>query len=557
VLLAASVWLQAGRPGGQGSVWAGAGGGEPNTVSGVGKFEGGGKWLAASARSVGEGKRPWADRPAKAAIITVSEMVDEGLYESIKRRTEAALSEGATHLIYQMDTFGGRVDSAIDIYTYLLQDVGHRARTIAYIPTKAISAGALIAVSCQDIIMRKAAKLGDCAPIQLGGKLEGVEREKIESTLRSYFTDAAEINGYPPALCRAMVSAQLAVYQVKNRRTGGFEYLEKEDLGGEPNAYVGGRKLIDKEGELLTVTADQALEYGLARAVAGGLERQAVEEALVFLEQRDGVRFPRPAGVWETNWSEQLVRWIASPAVSGILLAVALLGIYIELNTPGVILPGAAAALALAILFGSKFLIGLANWWEIVVFVIGLGLLGLEILVLPGFGVAGILGIVLMLLGLGAMMVPNKPGELPIPVGEYEWQGFEQSLIWSMVGLLLFVVAAMLAGTYMSRLPFLKRLVLAGPGGGGGGGAGRGYGGRGEGAAGSGAAAIESPAVKAGEGGVSLTPLRPAGNARFGNKRLPVVTRGEMVEPGREIVVIRIEGNNVIVKEGGGPGASV
>jgi len=91
----------------------------------------------------------------KAVFIECSEMVDEGLYESIKRRTETALNDGATYIIYEMDTFGGRVDSALSIYQYILQVVSKKARTAAYIRTKAISAGALISVSCQDIMLSK------------------------------------------------------------------------------------------------------------------------------------------------------------------------------------------------------------------------------------------------------------------------------------------------------------------------------------------------------------------------------------------------------------------
>jgi membrane-bound serine protease (ClpP class) len=483
-------------------------------------------------------KRPaYLDLPPKAVIITIEEMVDEGLYESIVRRTEAALAQKTNYIIYEIDTFGGRVDSAIKIYDYFLQDVGSRAHTIAYIPTKAISAGALISVACRDIIMKKATKLGDCAPISMGGTLEGVEREKIETVLRSYFTDAANINGYPAALCRAMVTDKLEVYQVKNLQTDKFEFFEKEVLPRDYPYDVDNARVVVKEGELLTLTADQAFEYGFARKVVEGLDEAALENVLAFLEERDGVQLPRPVAVLETNWSEELVRWIGSPAVAGILMMVALLGIYMELKTPGLGLPGAVAIAALVILFGSKYLHGMANWWEIAVFFIGLGLLILEIFVIPGFGFAGISGAFMMIFALGAMMVTNRPDELPIPASPVDWEIFEDQLTWSAIGFILFVACAYVFGRYLHKIPIANRLVLVA---------------QAESAqVRSGGVAAPAPVwpVMVGQEGISLSQLRPSGNAKFGATRLTVVTRGELVETKRKIKVVALDGNSIVVKE--------
>ena len=148
-------------------------------------------------------KRLVTDKPPRAVVIVCADMIDQGLYQSIKRRTEDALNQGATTIIYEIDTYGGRVDSALEISGYLMHEVSPRALTVAYVPTKAISAGALISVACNDIIMKKSTVLGDCAPIAMGGKLEGVEREKIESPLRTNFRASAKANHYPEALCEA------------------------------------------------------------------------------------------------------------------------------------------------------------------------------------------------------------------------------------------------------------------------------------------------------------------------------------------------------------------
>ncbi len=479
------------------------------------------------------------DKPPKAVVIICADMVDLGMYESIKRRTEIAIANDATYLIYQIDTDGGLVDSARSIWDYLMHNVAQRGvRTVAYINNRAFSAGALISVACQDIIMKEAAQIGDCAPIMLGGTLEGVEREKMESPLREYFDTAANINGYPAALCRAMVTDKLVIYQVKNNQTGKFEYFEDINLPKDKEKYdLDNKRIVVKEGELFTVRATDAFEYGLSRTVVKGPEDHAFEEALQFLENRDGVKFPRPVESINTNWSEELVRWLTHPVTAGILLMVAMIAIYIELNSPGLGLPGAVAVIAFTILFGSKFLVGMANWWEIAIFVIGLGLLAAEIFVIPGFGVAGISGVALIIFAFAAMMVQNSPDQSPIPISPVDWQMFRHQLTWSMAGVLLFLVIAYFFGRYLPSIPVASRLVLQTP--------------HDPALVRSGGhpAPAPTPPVKIGQPGVALSQLRPSGFARIGKHRLDVVSRGELIEAKRKIKVVAIDGNSIVVKE--------
>ena len=164
-------------------------------------------------------------RPAKAAIISCKGMIDQGLLESLERRGETAIDAGADYLIFEIETYGGLVDAADSIAKYFIQTVDDRARTVAYVSTEAISAGALISVSCNDIIMRRSTTIGDCAPIIMGGKLEGVEREKSESFIRAAFQRAAEANGYPELLLKAMVTMQTEVWRVKNLQTDQWEFF--------------------------------------------------------------------------------------------------------------------------------------------------------------------------------------------------------------------------------------------------------------------------------------------------------------------------------------------
>jgi membrane-bound serine protease (ClpP class) len=473
-------------------------------------------------------------RDAKAAIIPCEGMIDEALLYSIRRRTEIALDEGASYLIYEISTYGGLVDAADSIAKYLIQKVAPRGHTVAYVTTEAISAGALVSVSCEDIIMQENTTIGDAAPITMGGKLEGVEREKAESFVRIAFQRAAEANKYPELLLKAMVTMQIEVYRVRNLQTDQYEFLE--ELPKDPNTYdVKGAVKIDGDASILSLTAPQALEYGLARAVV-----KDRAEALAFLEKRDGVAFAEEPLVLVPTWSEQMVSWLNSPAVVSILVMLALLGIYIEFSTPGFGLPGLVAVVAFAILLGSKYLVGLANWVEIVMLFVGILLLLVEIFVLPGFGVAGILGIIAILGGLFGMLIRNAPDELPWPETPGDWQSLSSGALSLSAGVLGFLVLAWLVSRFLPRARFMSGLVLA-PGTSGGGGS---------------QVSMTAPPqrtepIQVGQVGEVVSRLRPAGKARFADARVDVVATGEFLDRGTRVEIMAINGNRVVVKKAG------
>jgi len=224
---------------------------------------------------------------AKAAVITCKGMIDDGLYKSIRRRTEMALDAGADYLIYEIDTDGGFLKTEDEISKYLILTIGNKARTVAYVKGNAITAGTLISVSCQDVIMRENTTLGPCSPFMMNGKLEGVEREKVESFTRATFERAAEANGYPRPLLRAMVTMQIEVYKVKNLNSGEYDFFEGDKLPKDPNKYdVDNKEQIVNDSELLRLTAYEAKLYKIARAVV-----KDRTEAISFLAERDGVDF--------------------------------------------------------------------------------------------------------------------------------------------------------------------------------------------------------------------------------------------------------------------------
>ena len=481
----------------------------------------------------------------RAAVIVCEDMIDDGLYKSIRRRTGEALDGGIEYIIYEIDTFGGELFSAYNISEYLLHEINSQAHTVAYVSKKAISAGALISVACEDVIMKEKTRIGDCAPILLGGKLEGVEREKIETDTRAAFATSAKANDYPEVLLEAMVTRQIEVHKVKNLKTDKYEFFETVQLPTDANEYdLDNKVLVVKDDELLTLTASEAVEYGVARA-----EVADVQGALDFLAERDGVTFAGEPVVLRTNWSEEMVRWVNSPGVMAVLVTVALLGVYIEFSTPGIGLPGLVAAICFVTIIGSKYLVGLANWFEVLVLVAGLILLLVEIFLLPGFGVAGLSGIACILAGLFGMLSKNEPGRLPWPETQFEWDIFMNGALGLALGFVGFVVVACIVSKYLPRLRFLSGLILVPTA------ARRGGEIR---VSMTSAPGSEEPGVKVGDFGRAVARLRPAGRAEFGDAIVDVVSRGEFIDKGAKVEIIEIHGNRVVVMgiEDGGAGGS-
>jgi membrane-bound serine protease (ClpP class) len=331
-----------------------------------------------------------------------------------------------------------------------------------------------------------------------------------------------------------MVTIQTEVYRVQNLDTGQYEFFEGEDLPKDPNRHdvKGAKKIVGKD-ELLTLTAPRALEYGVARAVVK--DRAG---ALAFLVQRDGVIFTGEPKVLETSWSEHMVSWVNSPGVMAVLVMLALLGVYVEFSTPGFGLAGIVAAICFAIIVGSKFLVGMANWVEILLLFTGIVLLLGEIFVLPGFGVAGILGIACVLVGLFGMMIRNAPDELPWPHTPTDWQSLSSGAISLALGFAGFLVLAWLLSRFLPQTRFMSGLVLSPT-----------YPGRTGSQVSMTAPPQSSGPVQVGQRGKVVSRLRPAGRARFGEALVDVVATGEFLDTGTQVEILAINGSRVVVKK--------
>ena len=351
----------------------------------------------------------FAQKTAVVYVAPIDGIIDLGLAPFVQRVLTEANDAGAAAVILEINTFGGRVDAAVLIRDALLNA---RVRTVAFVNKRAISAGALIALAAEKIVMANGGTIGAATPVEIGkpGSPAQPVEEKTLSFVRKEFRATAESRKRPPLIAEAMV---------------------------DPDVEIPG--LIQK-GKLLTLTTEEALKHKVADFRADTLEGVLAQLGLAGAE----VRRPSP------NWAENVVRFLTHPVVSSLLITVGMLGIILEILTPGFGLPGGLGITSLALFFWGHWLVQLAGWEELLLVGSGLVLLVLEIFVIPGFGVAGILGIGVLIAGLSLSFVGAGA----------TWEFVLKAAGQVVFSLLLALGAGLALLRFLPRLPFGRRLIL-------------------------------------------------------------------------------------------------
>jgi membrane-bound serine protease (ClpP class) len=418
------------------------------------------------------------DKPRAAPLVYVAPVegiIDLGLAPFVQRVLDEAAAAGAAAVVLEVNTFGGRVDAAVQIRDALL---GARLPTIAYVNRRAISAGALISLAAQHLVMAPGATIGAATPVMAGGTGGGTQAasEKTVSYMRKEFRATAESRKRPPLIAEAMVDEAVAI-----------------------------RGVIEK-GKLLTLTTDEALKHKVAEHRAESLAAALDGLGITGAELRR----------ISPNWAENTVRFLTHPVLSSLLVTIGMLGILIELRTPGFGIAGAVGVGSLAAFFWGHWLVQLAGWGELLLALGGVALLLVEFFVIPGFGLAGILGILALLAALVMSVVGSgaTPEFFMLAAGR---------ILFSLLAALL---ASFLLLRLMPRTAFGRKLILD-----------TGLG-----------ADPEDELRWLGKRGRATSPLRPAGIADIEGARVDVVSEGELIEPGTPIEVIRVDGNRVVVR---------
>jgi membrane-bound serine protease (ClpP class) len=423
--------------------------------------------------------------------VPIDGTIDLGLPPYIRRAIEEAEAHDAKAVIFDINTFGGRVDAATQIKDAILSaDV----LTIAFINRRAISAGALISLSCEKIYMTGGGLIGAATAVDMSGKKGS---EKVISFMREEMASTAEKRGRSKEIARGMVDEELNFTHL----VIDGDSVEVKDIEGR------------KEGKLISLTTDQALKYHIADGTAENME--ALLDSLGYssvdvIESRE-------------NWSEAVVRFLTNPVVASLLTTFGFLGILFELQSPGWGIPGFVGLTCLILSLSASYIAELATVSDMIFILSGLALLLLEILVIPGFGVVGVGGIGFIVYGLYLLLLPE------VPVGE---EILDQAMDGFLIGIVGAIIGLYLLGRIMIKTKFWEQLTAPD------------------------VQKKEDGYTNTfgweslmGENGISDSDLHPSGWVKVANQRVFVVSEGDFIEKGTHVQILSVDGNRIVVRE--------
>ena len=413
--------------------------------------------------------------------------IDKDIDPAMNRRVKIALDEakekGAGLILIEMDTYGGVVTDADEIRTRILES---EIPVYVFINKDAASAGALISIACDSIYMAPGASIG--AATVVNGVDGAAAPDKYQSYMRSMMRSTAEARGRDPKIAEAMVD-------------------EKIEIEG-----------VSAAGSVITFSVSEAIKYGFCDGEFSSLNEILEEKGLTDAELI----------AYEESATESIISFFLSPAISGILILIIIGGIYFELQTPGVGFPLLAAIVATLLYFIPYYLNGLADNWEIIVFVLGIILLAVELFVIPGFGIFGVLGIVFILGGLVLGMLPNQDFNFDfVPASELFLALLTVILAaLASVGLVFWLTPKVNQWGAFSTITLVSTQERA-----------QGY-----------TSSVYADSLK-GKIGVVHSRLRPSGKVEIEGEIYDAYSRGEFLDQGEPIIVISTEGTSLKVKK--------
>lgn len=486
----------------------------------------------------------------------IGHLIIEGHTNSINQATWLYIKNGLEYykktkpifVILELDTPGGEVFSAQQISDALkVFDIQESIPVVCFINNWAISAGAMLAYSCRFIVTTKDASMGAAEPVIMG---EGVQlqtaSEKINSALRVDFGNRAHFFDRNPLVAEAMVDKDL-ILVVRNGEIMKID-SESQIITNGPNPDF----VLSPKGKLLTLNAEQMLKYGVSELL---LQPQKI--GFITDREREGGQWPAdkmllfhapffkdiPQGTidsYQMDWKLQFFAFLSSPMVSSLLLLGMILGIYVELSTPGFGLPGAIGVICLILIILSSFALEIANWLEVILLLLGVAIILVDLFLLPTFGLLGFAGLLFFVGGLFGLLLPGlgsigyEEGSKTLnAAGEFVLE----RLVWFSVTFFAAAVIILLLARYLTpTLAAYSSLVLTGneqdPS--------RGF------------VAGNDPNLlpKKGSKGVVLATLRPSGKVQIGDEIYEALSPGNFIEKGETIIVVGLEGGVLVVDKG-------
>lgn len=453
--------------------------------------------------------------------------VDGAMRESVNRVIRDVRKKKGNVLILVLNCGGTDLDAARELAEDLAaaQAGNDPILVIGFVPEAAPDAAAVVALGCSEIVMTR--PKGEGKEAEFGNFERYIKSAKpaAREAERKAIRDFAEQRGYPGVLIDGMFTPELEIVRAKGKGNDRnktklmtrdeFVAAVKRDEGWVED------KVVKPKGVPFRPNATLAAELGLARSTVPTADVKAVTAAYGLGEAKS----PDPGLL------DRFAEFLRIPAVTIILVMIGFIGLILELKVPGLTVPGIVAALCFVLVFwsqsrfsGEMFVLAL------LLFVLGMVLIGLEIFVLPGFGVCGISGILFMLAGLGLVTLER------VPQNTAEWVGFGVRMSTYLFAMMAAMVLSFVIAKFLPRVPYANRMMLSPPG--------------------DPATAAEPPlpgateaAALLGAVGTSTTPLRPAGVVRFGEKFVDVMSDGGFIPAGTRVQVFAVEGTRIVVKE--------
>ncbi len=471
---------------------------------------------AANAENITEAKKTYH--------VVLTGMINEASALWVEEGINEAINKGADLVILEMDTPGGTVSASQTLADFIFKDVD--IEVVAYINTKAYSGGTMVALACDAIYMdQRVGTIGDVAPVTATGEMLP---EKVQTVIRETMANYGRQNGYPVALVLAMVTPDYTVYRLKLEEEEGYEFVRKVEMdvwSEDKKNKIAFKELLVANGELLTISTPQAVEYGLAKA--------GVTSRLHLFDEL-GIEPHNVRRIYLTL-TQRFLTFLNT--LSPLFLIGGLILLYMELNEPGLGVPGILGIICLGTFFLVKFTLDYAEFFEIILFSIGLTLILIELFIIPGFGFMGAGGISLIFVSLVLMLqqfrLPSSPSEI---------KAFQFNLVEVTAVFLVVLFGLILMARYLGKIPVLSKVI------------------RNDNLAsalayndtGGTSAVSRVQGVKIsdmiGTQGIAITSLHPAGKAEFNDEQYDVVAEGEFIEKGEKIEVLDAHGSRLGVR---------
>ena len=446
--------------------------------------------------------------------VAVKGPITAALTDQVQNIIQNQIRDADVNLIcLWIDSPGGSPSDSINLANFLVGLDSSQRRTVAYIPSQALADAAYIALACDHIVMHPEAVLGGSGAFE-------IPAAQIPATA-SDVAGIAKTKHHSPGLAEAIVNPQLTVFRYMRQADGYVDYFTEDEAAELADAAGWQRgEQVTQRGKPLRLKGGEAEQLGLTHAVVRDFAEFKAEYGL----END------PALV-EPGWADFLIDALHSPEVSFFLLVLGALALYAELQSPGIGLGGLMAAICFLLYFWSAYLGGTAGWLEVILFLAGIGCLVLEIFVLPGFGIFGLAGGLLVIVSL---VLASQT--FVLPRNDYQLGQLRNSLLVLTGAGLGTAVAVALIRRYLPHAPMINRMLLQPPS-------------REEMSAIAQRESLAQLDHLLGTRGVTTTPLMPGGKAQFGEQLVDVLADGEFVDRGREVEVMEVRGNRVLVRD--------